>query len=135
MHFRFILSITFSCLLSWSNTTVYGQKISVSFPQSLKDTTYDGRLLLMLSSNSDREPRFQINDGPSSQLIFGVNVEAWSPGQSITFDASVFGYPYPSLTDVPDGEYTIRALLHAYETFHLSTGPVSYTHLTLPTKA
>ncbi|MGI9550506.1 MAG: alpha/beta hydrolase-fold protein, partial [Aurantibacter sp.] len=38
------------------------------------------------------------------------------------FDEEVFGFPYPSLADVPPGEYNVQALLHVYETFNLSTG-------------
>jgi len=95
---------------------------SVTFPSSLKETTYDGRLLLMLSNNDEVEPRFQISEGLSGQIIFGLNVDGWKPGEPINFDDSVFGYPYESLSDLPEGEYHVQALLHTYETFNLSTG-------------
>ena len=76
----------------------------------------------MLSNNDEQEPRFQIGDGPNSQLIFGVDVNGMMPGEDIKIDASVFGYPLESLQDIPKGEYYVQALLHKYETFNLSTG-------------
>ena len=35
----------------------------------------DGRLMILLSTDATQEPRFQINDGPSSQLVFGVDLD------------------------------------------------------------
>lgn len=96
--------------------------VNVSFNTDASETPKDGRLLLMLSNNDEKEPRFQINDGLSGQLIFGMNVDAMNPGDVITFDESVFGYPYSSLAEVPPGEYNVQVLLHTYETFNLSTG-------------
>ncbi|SNR29897.1 Putative esterase [Maribacter sedimenticola] len=96
--------------------------INVTLDETVSASKKDGRLLLMLSTDDSDEPRFQINDGLNTQLIFGVNVNDWEPGTPISFDASVFGYPYESLKDVPPGEYNVQALLHVYETFNLSSG-------------
>ncbi len=96
--------------------------INVSFAHTASAEAKDGRLLLMLSNNDEDEPRFQINDGLKTQLIFGMNVEGMAAGESWTFDDTVFGYPYASLADVPPGEYQVQALLHVYETFDLATG-------------
>lgn len=96
--------------------------IKVSFSKRISSEAKDGRLLLMLSTDDSTEPRFQINDGLNTQLIFGLNVENILPDSLITFDDSVFGYPYTSLKEVPPGEYNVQALLNVYETFDLSTG-------------
>ena len=96
--------------------------INVSFSEAISPEVKDGRLLLMLSNNDEKEPRFQINDGLSTQLIYGMNVDGMNPGQVKAFDNEVFGYPYPSISKVPPGEYNVQALLHVYETFDLSTG-------------
>lgn len=96
--------------------------IKVSYSVEVDSLVKDGRLLLMLSSDDSDEPRFQINDGLNTQLIFGMNVENWAKDSVVTFNESVFGYPYESLKDVPPGEYNVQALLHVYETFNLSTG-------------
>ncbi len=96
--------------------------INVSFSDVASAEVKDGRLLLMLATSDEKEPRFLINDGPTTQLIFGMNVDAMAPGKAMTFTNEIFGYPYASLAEVPPGEYNIQALLHTYETFKLSTG-------------
>ncbi len=90
---------------------------SITLPENLGDTTFDGRLLLLLSTNNENEPRFQVSDGLKTQLVFGLDVEGWAPGQTITIDNAAYGYPIQQLKDVPKGEYHVQALLHKYETF------------------
>ena len=94
---------------------------SITFPKE-KGEQFDGRLLLLLSNNDKNEPRFQIVDGPKTQLAFGIDVENWRAGETKVFDASVFGYPIASLADVPAGEYYVQAFLHKYETFNRADG-------------
>ena len=95
---------------------------SVSLPKSLGDTTFDGRLILLISNNNEDEPRFQLSDGPDTQLGFGIDVEDWSPGQAAVFTDTVFGYPLRSIANIPPGDYQMQALLHVYETFNLANG-------------
>ena len=97
-------------------------KFEVLYPAELSDKPLDGRLLLMLSSKEGGEPRFQINVGADTQLIFGIDVDSWKPGEKAVIDADVFGYPLKSLAEVPAGEYQVQALLHVYETFQRSDG-------------
>ncbi len=96
--------------------------IDVSFSEAIGNKSLDGRLLLMLSNNDGQEPRFQINDGLDTQIIFGQNVEGMKPGEKIKFGPEIFGYPYASMNEIPVGEYQVQALLHVYEIFNLSTG-------------
>lgn len=94
----------------------------------------DGRLLLMLSTDPADEPRFQINDGLKTQLVFGMDVEEWAPG-GVQFvsdrdtETRVFGYPIRHFRDLKPGEYIVQGLLDRYETFHREDGHV----LKLPT--
>ena len=76
----------------------------------------------MFSADSGAEPRFQIQDGPSTQVIFGIDVDGLKPGQPAMIDASVFGYPVSSLAKIPAGTYRVQALLNRYETFRRSDG-------------
>jgi hypothetical protein len=98
------------------------QPILVSYSGKQSTQPLDGRLILMLSKNNNAEPRFQIVDGPNTQLAFGINVENWKAGESKAFNNTVFGYPLQSLSNVPAGEYYVQALLHKYETFHRKDG-------------
>jgi hypothetical protein len=82
----------------------------------------DGRVLVMVSTAPEGEPRFQIGDGVESQQIFGVDVEAFGPGREAVVDASTLGFPLESLTSLGPGTYTVQAVLHKYETFRRSDG-------------
>ena len=100
------------------------QVFSVTLPDSLSKKPLDGRLLLILSNNDKAEPRFQVNDGPTTQLIFGIDVENWKPGTAKTISTTAFGYPMENLKDVPAGDYFIQVVFHIYETFHRKDGHV-----------
>ena len=95
--------------------------INVSFSNKISTENLDGRLLLMLSNNNEKEPRFQIG-GLNSQLIYGMNIDKLAPGKKVTFNEDVFGFPIESLASISRGEYYVQALLNVYETFNLSTG-------------
>ncbi len=97
---------------------------AVSFPAERSAAPLDGRIVLMLSTDSTREPRFQISDGPLTQLAFGVDVEGQAPGRDAVVDAAAFGYPIRSLSNVPAGRYRVQALINRYETFHRADGHV-----------
>lgn len=81
----------------------------------------NGRLLLFLSENPEREPRFAFNSSIYSQPAFGMNVDDWAPGDTLLFGEH-FGYPIKQLIDLPSGEYQVQALLHVYETFNRADG-------------
>lgn len=82
----------------------------------------DGRLLLMISSDTAGEPRFQISDAGTTQLIFGIDVDGWAPGAEAAFDGSVLGYPIDQLSALPPGRYRVQALLNRYQTYHRADG-------------
>lgn len=97
-------------------------RFGLSFPPERSAAPIDGRMLLMISVNSEREPRFQINDGANTQLIFGIDVNGLTPGIETIIDAQVLGYPLRSLAEIPPGEYWVQGLLHRYETFNRADG-------------
>src|SRR6185503_13432765 len=97
-------------------------KFEISFPSTLDKGPIDGRLLLLISTSTEGEPRFQINEDLNTQQVFGVEVDAWKPGETKIVDQGAFGYPRRSLENIPPGEYTVQALLHRYETFKRADG-------------
>jgi len=123
-----------SCLLVFLTAALLGvpasqgQMITVSFPATLSAKPLDGRVLLLLSNDPEamtdpeKEPRMQINDTPKSQMVFGVTVDGWKPGEPLILGDTADGYPRASLKDVPPGAYTIQAVLNVYETFHRADG-------------
>jgi hypothetical protein len=97
-------------------------KFEITFPASLDKGPIDGRLLLLISTSTEGEPRFQINEDLNTQQVFGVDVDGWKPGEAKMMDQGAYGYPRRSLADVPAGDYTVQALLHRYETFKRADG-------------
>ncbi len=97
-------------------------QIRVSFKKDIRNTPLDGRLLVMFSTDPKDEPRFQINDGPKTQQIFGLDVNDLQPDAEIAVDSSALGYPLENLHLLPAGKYRVQALIHLYETVHRSDG-------------
>jgi hypothetical protein len=101
-------------------------RIQVSLPRAPAGTPpaapLDGRVLVIISRDDTREPRFQIGDGPSTQQIFGTDVAGFSASTPAIIDLQTLGYPRESLRDVPIGTYTVQAVLHRYETFARADG-------------
>ena len=110
-----------SSIYSMENSNL---SFKISFPKELHDQPIDGRLVLLISANDDAEPRFQIQDGPDTQCVFGINVTELEPGEYAIINESVFGYPVTSLADIPSGEYWIQALINRYKIFHRADGHV-----------
>jgi enterochelin esterase-like enzyme len=104
--------------------TADGLRFEISFPSSVRSEAVDGRALLMLSTNGDEEPRFQISARLDTQQIFGTDADSLAPGQAAVIDAATLGYPRKSLSDVPPGEYYVQGLINVYETFQRADGHV-----------
>ena len=101
-----------------------GPRFLVRYPAARSAAPLDGRLLLMLSTDSTAEPRMQISDISETQLIFGRDVDAWAGGRVAVVDGRAEGFPLDRLSDVPAGRYRVQALLNRYETFHRADGHV-----------
>jgi hypothetical protein len=104
-----------------------GLEFAVSFSEDVTAEPIDGRVLLLLSTDDSREPRFQVRGGLKAIQVFGVTVDGLEPGGRVVFptaDSSgeIFGYPLRGLAEIPPGEYTVQAVLHRYETFHRADG-------------
>lgn len=97
---------------------------TIVYESDKSDKPLDGRMLLLLSKNDEKEPRFQINDGPTTQLVFGVDVEKLEAGKALVIDSKAFGYPIENINDIPPGDYFVQAVFHLYETFHRADGHV-----------
>jgi hypothetical protein len=99
-----------------------GASFAVSFPRSRSPEPLDGRMLLLVATDSSKEPRFQISDGPETQLVFGMDVDGLKPGKPAIVGSAAFGYPVESLRSIRPGRYWVQAVLNRYETFHRADG-------------
>ncbi len=66
-----------------------GLQFAISFPEASNKEPLDGRLLLLVSTDSSREPRFQISEDLTTHQVFGVDVEGLKPGQEAIVGAGV----------------------------------------------
>ena len=100
------------------------QMFNVKINTNLHTENFDGRLLLLFSNNNAAEPRFQISDALSTQIILGKNVDQWAIGSTQSIAQEAYGFPKERLSQIPAGDYYVQVLLHKYETFHLKNGKV-----------
>ena len=97
-------------------------RFAVSFPAERSSAAIDGRLLLMISADTSGEPRTQVSGSVATAQIFGVDVDGWKPGETRYVDATAFGYPLRSLSQLKAGRYRVQAMINRYETFKRSDG-------------
>jgi len=120
-----VIGQAFFAFAQTPNSSASGPAFAVTFNADKSRVPLDGRLLLLLSTDASDEPRFQIDIGLKSQIVFGLDVEDWKPGESRVFavvDAGIAGDPIRSLRDLKSGEYTVQVLLDRYETIHRADG-------------
>ena len=113
-----------SCEINVQSSTPNKRLFYVQFDAELSKEAQDGRLLLLLATHDEQEPRFLVNNSADTQLVFGQNVEDWQGGDDVIFDDDAVGFPLASLADVPAGTYYVQALLNRYKDFSLSNGKV-----------
>ncbi len=100
-----------------------GVKFAVSIPKARTDSARDGRVLVLLATDSTSEPRFQVEPEPDrSAEVAGVQVHGFAPGGEVVVGDTAFGYPVASLRDVPAGDYTVQAVFVPYRTYHRADG-------------
>ena len=99
---------------------------SVFFPAAMSTATIDGHITLIVAKGASKEPRTLLSeDRPlTSPALFGLTVDGMKPGAAATIDAKAFGWPLRSLSLLPNGDYTVQAVLNRYETYHLADGRV-----------
>ena len=122
MHLQRFLRAQLTTILILPCLWIAAQSFVVKIPHDLPGPEVNGRLMLMLSTDDSAEPRFQISDGPGTQLLFGMDITGVAPGTAVTVDESAFGYPIERLSAVPPGEYNVQVLLHLYEVFERGDG-------------
>ncbi len=118
-----LVCIALFCIYNFSllaQTTAL--RFALSFPPEKNKQPLNGRMLLLISSDSTNEPRFQISEGPETQMVFGVDVDGLKPNAPASIDANAFGFPVRSIAKIPAGWYWVQGVLHKYETFKRSDG-------------
>jgi len=130
MHGR-ILAVCFAVIAcqpksekpeSREHAAVSGPQVTVRVKDGLTREPLQGRLLVLLAADGEKEPRFQVRDDDRTAQVFGKDVEGWLPGQRLGLARDVVGAPLPTLEALPSGEYWVQAVFHKYETFERADG-------------
>src|SRR5512132_2849936 len=70
-----------------------GLRFTVRFGSELHPSPLDGRVLLLLGTSADMEPRFQLSSDDGTGRVFGVDVEGLAPGQDASIGGDTLGSP------------------------------------------
>ena len=116
-------------LLGAAAPAARAQTFRLSYPASVHAGPITGRAYLFIARTNESEPRRQSGASRTSEPFFGVDVEALAPGQAVTFDKSVLGFPVASLDRLPPGEYYVQGLLVPYTQFKRSDGHTIWAHM------
>src|SRR4030095_5673986 len=114
--------VTATLLVLSGTVAAAAPRVSVTLPEGMSREPLSGRLLLIFSPSSDREPRLQVNWDQDAVPFFGLDVVEWKPGSRQIFDGKASGFPIVSLNQLPPGEYSVQAVLNRYEKFSRSDG-------------
>ena len=109
--------------------TIYASpRIVVKLDPSTGSTPRDGRLIVIVSTEINGEPRSQVTWGLQTQQIFGKDADGWKPGNTLEMAPDTPGDPLRRLADLPSGTYSVQAVLNAYKKFHRADGHVVELH-------
>ena len=124
MKINLFKTLCYLSILLLNGFELSAQMFNVKINNNLHTENFDGRLLLLFSNNNAAEPRFQISDALTTQIILGKNVDQWAIGATQSIAEEAYGFPKERLSQIPAGDYYVQVLLHKYETFHLKNGKV-----------
>jgi len=106
-----------------------GPRFEVRVPAQVEAGPVDGRVLLVVSSREQPEPRFQPLRSLDTPQIFGVDVEGLAAGEPAVIDATTRGFPLESADEIPPGDYFVQAVLNVYTTFERADGHTIKAHM------
>jgi enterochelin esterase-like enzyme len=120
----FISSVVFLCSLA--NAVSF----KITLDESVAEGTLEGRLYLIITQNTDYEPRYQIGYYAESVPFWGQDV-VLNPGDTVemTDGSDTQGFPLESFADIPPGDYAVQAFLNVYTTFNRSDDSVVKLHM------
>ncbi len=103
-------------------TTALASSVTVTLPTTPAGPI-DGRLILVVSPKDTPEPREQVElEAPlRTPFIFGQTLDGAKPGSTVTLGEGAYGWPV-QMSKLPEGDYTVQAVLNRYETFHRADG-------------
>jgi pimeloyl-ACP methyl ester carboxylesterase len=84
-------------------------RFAISLDSSLQSQPYTGRLYVVVSSESSREPRLSMGDWFAPAQVFSVDVNELAPEKPALIDGRSRGYP-KKFTELVAGEYQVQGI-------------------------
>ncbi|MFN0179608.1 MAG: alpha/beta hydrolase-fold protein [Gemmatimonadales bacterium] len=110
-----------------------GIRFDISVAAEARQEAVTGRIFLALAPAEDPEPRIAAYNSARQRdgrvPYFAIDVEGLEPGKAAAVDAGAIGYPYPSMTQLPAGDYWVQAILNGYTRFERADGHTIYAHM------
>jgi hypothetical protein len=102
-------------------------RFEISFPSSVHKEAITGRVYVIITRDSRREPRLQMytNGAP----FFGMDIEGLAPGEAAVIDENVLGYSVDSLSQIPAGDYYVQGFINIYTQFPRADGHTIWLHM------
>ncbi|MBK8249802.1 MAG: hypothetical protein IPK85_20785 [Gemmatimonadetes bacterium] len=101
-------------------------RFEVEVPASTRSEATTGRVFIILSRNSQAEPRLQISRVGTP--MFGRDIERLPVGGVAVVDGSDLGHPVWDMADIPPGDYWVQAMVSVYSEFRRADGKVLWMH-------
>jgi hypothetical protein len=133
MRGRIRITIFFTLVLSAAIAAPAAERTNdlfrISYDAAVDPGPITGRVFLIFTKNSEREPRFQAGSYGGSVPFFGLDVNGLKPGDEAVIGGSTPGFPVAGLGDLPAGDYDVQAVLNVYTQFRRRDGHVIWAHM------
>ncbi|MEZ4589357.1 MAG: alpha/beta hydrolase-fold protein [Gemmatimonadales bacterium] len=110
-----------------------GVEVTVVIPTTVRDSATTGRLFLAIAPADDPEPRIAAYNSARQRdgrvPYFAIDLEQLAPGRPAVIDRGAIGFPYPSLDQLPAGDYWIQAIVNLYTRFERADGHTVWAHM------
>lgn len=112
-------------MIGFAISAMAGISFEVTLSDEVAEEALDGRLVVIITQNSAREPRLQVS--VTGVPIWGITMDLWNPGDTVLMadgDPEIYGFPLEQFSDIPAGTYFVQAFFTVYTTFERADGHV-----------
>ena len=101
-------------------------RFEIRVPASVRSEPLTGRVYVIISSDSTRDPRAQV--ARVGTPLFGHDVERLAPGAPAVVTGTDLGTPVFDMADIPPGDYWVEPFVNVYSEFKRADGHVLWMH-------
>src|ERR1700722_8984303 len=118
-------------LLAGTSCAKHGAPVrfTVTVPSSARADSLTGRVFVVISHDSNPEPRLNMGARTMTTPYFGVDVTNLAAGQAAVINDTTSGYLVNTPRDIPAGDYYVQAVVNLYTAFHRSDGHTVWAHM------